>query len=192
MNAAPQRRMLIVDDEENVINALRRSLRREGYDIQVATRPADALVLLKQAPVDLVLSDHLMPEMTGLEFLKLVRDRHPDSVRLMLTGHADMQTAIDAINHGEIYRFLTKPWDDNELKVTLHLAFEQLDLERENRRLLATVRRQQGLLEKIEREYPSLRTLVRDATGAIVIDEEELEDDAMGVGVAPLRLAVNG
>ena len=190
MNAAPQRRMLIVDDEENVTNALRRSLRREGYDIQVATRPADALALLRQAPVDLVLSDHLMPEMTGLEFLKLVRDRHPDCVRLMLTGHADMQTAIDAINHGEIYRFLTKPWDDTEIKVTLHLAFEQLDLERENRRLLATVRRQQGLLEKIEREHPSLRTLVRDHTGAIVIDERDLEDDAMGV--APLRLAVNG
>lgn len=188
MNAAPQRRMLIVDDEENVINALRRSLRREGYDIQVATRPADALALLRQAPVDLVLSDHLMPEMTGLEFLKLVRDRHPDSVRLMLTGHADMQTAIDAINHGEIYRFLTKPWDDNELKVTLHLAFEQLDLERENRRLLATVRRQQGLLERIEREHPALRTLVRDATGAILIDEDEESDTH---GAPALRLAAN-
>jgi DNA-binding NtrC family response regulator len=138
--------------------------------------------------VDLVLSDHLMPEMTGLEFLKLVRDRHPDSVRLMLTGHADMQTAIDAINHGEIYRFLTKPWDDTEIKVTLHLAFEQLDLERENRRLLATVRRQQGLLERIEREHPALRTLVRDAAGAILIDEDQESDRH---GAPALRRAAN-
>jgi two-component system, probable response regulator PhcQ len=191
MNAPLQRRLLIVDDEENVINALRRSLRREGYHIQFATRPADALALLKESPVDLVLSDHLMPEMTGLEFLKLVRDRHPDSVRLMLTGHADMQTAIDAINHGEIYRFLTKPWDDTEIKVTLHLALEQLDLERENRRLLSTVRRQQGLLERIEREHPTLRTLVRDATGAIVIDADADAEPDDGAGArAPLRLAV--
>ena len=189
MNAPQQRRMLIVDDEENVINALRRSLRREGYHIQFATRPADALAMLKESPVDLVLSDHLMPEMTGLEFLKLVRDRHPDSVRLMLTGHADMQTAIDAINHGEIYRFLTKPWDDTEIKVTLHLAFEQLDLERENRKLLATVRRQQGLLEKIERENPNLRTLVRDPSGAILIQEES-EEEAQEDALAPVRLAV--
>ena len=187
MNAPLQRRLLIVDDEENVINALRRSLRREGYHIQYATRPADALALLRESPVDLVLSDHLMPEMTGLDFLKLVRDRHPDCARLMLTGHADMQTAIDAINHGEIYRFLTKPWDDTELKVMLHLAFEQLELERENRRLLATVRRQQGVLERIEREHPALRTLVRDASGAIVIDEPE---DTGHESPAPLRLAV--
>ena len=67
---------------------------------------------------------------------------HPDTMRLMLTGHADMQTAIDAINQGEIYRFLTKPWDDTELKVMLHLALERLDLERENRRLMAMVSEQ--------------------------------------------------
>ena len=174
MNAPLQRRLLIVDDEENVINALRRSLRREGYHIQFATRPADALALLKQEPVDLVLSDHLMPEMTGLEFLKLVRDRHPDTARIMLTGHADMQTAIAAINHGEIYRFLTKPWDDPELKVTLHLAFDQLELERENRKLLAMVRHQQTLLKTLERDHPGIGGLVRDATGAIVLEDPTL------------------
>src|SRR5690349_14681200 len=133
---SPVRKVLIVDDEENVRNALRRSLRKQGYELYFAAEPSEALTLLAQQPVDLVLSDHLMPNMTGLELLKVVRDRHPDCVRMILTGHADMQTAIDAINHGEIYRFLTKPWDDVELRVTLHLAFEQLDLQRENRRLL--------------------------------------------------------
>src|SRR5690349_8927459 len=127
MNAP--RKILIVDDEENVCNALRRSLRKEGYELFFANEPAKGLELLKTTPVDLVLSDHLMPNMTGLEFLKLVRDRYPNCMRMMLTGHADMQTAIAAINQGEIYRFLTKPWDDTELKVTLYLAFEQLDLE---------------------------------------------------------------
>ncbi|MBX5481759.1 MAG: response regulator [Myxococcaceae bacterium] len=166
--------ILIVDDEENVQKALRRSLRKEGYELLFASQPSEALALIKTRPVDLVLSDHLMPNMTGLEFLKLVRDRHPDALRMMLTGHADMQTAIDAINQGEIYRFLTKPWDDTELKVTLHLAFEQLALQRENRRLLAMVRRQHDLLQSIEREYPGIGRVVRDADGAIVIDEAEL------------------
>jgi DNA-binding NtrC family response regulator len=90
---------------------------------------------------------------------------------MMLTGHADMQTAIDAINHGEIYRFLTKPWDDTELKVTLFLAFEQLDLERENRRLLAMVRRQHNVIKSLEKDHPGIGNLARDASGAIVIDE---------------------
>lgn len=168
--STPPRMVLIVDDEENVCHALRRSLRREGYEMHFAHQPNQALEMLGQRKFDLVMSDHLMPNMTGLEFLKLVRDRHPDSVRLMLTGHADMQTAIEAINHGEIYRFLTKPWDDTELKVTLHLAFEKLDLERENRRLMATVRRQQDLIHVLENEHPGIAALTRDSSGAILID----------------------
>ena len=170
----PARKILIVDDEENVRNALRRSLRKEGYELFFAADPTEALELLAKQPVDLVLSDHLMPNMTGLELLKVVRDRYPNCMRMILTGHADMQTAIDAINHGEIYRFLTKPWDDIDLKVTLHLAFEQLDLERENRRLLAVVRQHQMLLDRIEKEHPGIGSVQRDASGAIVIEPDEL------------------
>lgn len=169
------RRILIVDDEENVLSALRRSLRKEGYQLFFASQPSEGLELLAKEKVDVVLSDHLMPNMTGLDFLKLVRNRYPDTLRMMLTGHADMQTAIDAINHGEIYRFLTKPWDDTELKVVFYLAFEQLDLERENRRLLAMVRRQADLIKAIEKEHPGIGHLVRDAEGAIVIDESQSE-----------------
>ena len=168
----PPRRILIVDDEENVCHALRRSLRKEGYELFFGHEPAEGLEVLKKQPVDMVISDHLMPNMTGLEFLKLVRERYPSVMRLMLTGHADMQTAIDAINQGSIYRFLTKPWDDTELKVTLYLAFEQLDLERENRRLLSMVRRQYDLLKKLEREHPGIAHVVRDADGAILLDED--------------------
>lgn len=172
MPPQPQRRILIVDDEEMVCSALKRSLRKEGYELFFGNEPAQGLEVLKKQKVDMVMSDHLMPNMTGLEFLKLVRDRYPDCMRLMLTGHADIQTAIDAINQGAIYRFLTKPWDDTELKVTLFLAFEQLDLERENRRLLAMVRRQYDLLKKIEEEHPGLSHVVRDADGYILLDED--------------------
>ncbi len=166
MNTVP-RRILIVDDEQNVCNALR----QEGYELYIANEPAAALETLKRVPIDLVISDHLMPNMTGIEFLQLVRDRHPNTMRMMLTGHADMQTAIKGINNGEIYRFLTKPWDDVELKVTLFLAFEQLDLERENRKLLATVRRQHSLIKNLEQEHPGIGELARDADGAIVIED---------------------
>lgn len=171
--AEQPRRILIVDDEENVCHALRRSLRREGYELFFGHEPAEGLEILKTQKCDMVISDHLMPNMTGLEFLKIVRDRHPDMMRLMLTGHADMQTAIDAINQGNIYRFLTKPWDDTELKVTLFLAFEQLDLERENRRLLAMVRRQYDAMKGLELEHPGLAHVVRDAEGYVLLDDDE-------------------
>jgi two-component system probable response regulator PhcQ len=172
MASGPPRRILIVDDEDMVCSALKRSLRKEGYELFFGNEPAQGLEILKKQPVDMVMSDHLMPNMTGLEFLKLVRDRYPDCMRVMLTGHADIQTAIDAINQGNIYRFLTKPWDDTELKVTLFLAFEQLDLERENRRLLSMVRRQYDLLKKIEEEHPGLSHVVRDKEGYILLDED--------------------
>lgn len=166
-----ERIILVVDDEDNVCRALRRTLKQEGYHVITANDPARALELLKVTKVDMVISDHLMPNMTGLELLKTVRTRHPDCVRIMLTGHADMQTAIKAINHGEIYRFLSKPWDDTELKVTLHLAFEELDLARENRRILAAARRQYSLLQTLERRFPGIANVVRNASGAIVIQD---------------------
>jgi two-component system, probable response regulator PhcQ len=171
---APQvmraRRILVVDDEEGVCSALRRSLRREKYEVETCLEPKEALLLLKQMSFDMVISDHLMPAMTGLEFMKLVHDRHPDVVRLMLTGHADVKTVIEAINQGEIYRFITKPWDDLELKVTVSLALEAQDLERENRRLLAIVRRHQDFFDRLERSNPGITSVARDASGAILLD----------------------
>ena len=104
MNKNAERSIMLVDDEENICRSLRRTLKQEGYHVAIASEPAEALELLKQSPADMVISDHLMPNMTGLELLKIVRTRYPDCVRIMLTGHADMQTAIKAINQGEIYR----------------------------------------------------------------------------------------
>jgi two-component system probable response regulator PhcQ len=172
--AAASKSILIVDDEENVRNALRRALRKEGYTLHFADGPEAGLALLQRTHIDLVISDHMMPQMSGIEFLTVVRDRHPGVMRLMITGHADLETAIKAINHGEIYRFLTKPWDDVELKVTLFLAFERQDLEAQNRKLLAQVRRQQLFLGAIDREHPGIVDVYRDENGAILLSEEEL------------------
>ena len=165
-----KRRILVVDDEEGVTSALRRTLRRDGYEIAVSNDPKEALTRLKTESFDLLISDHLMPGMTGSELTRICRDRYPDMMRLMLTGQPDTQMVIKAINEGEVYRFITKPWDDVELKVTLWMAFEQLDLMRENRRLLTLVRRQQSLIDTLERDNPGISTVMRDDTGAIVID----------------------
>jgi DNA-binding NtrC family response regulator len=153
--------VLFVDDEESVRRALGRSLQRGEYRLLFADGPEQAFEILRQQPVDIIVSDHLMPGMTGLEFLSLARDRCPDTVRIMLTGHADAETAVAAINEGEIYRFLTKPWDNLELQVTFHLALEKLELERENRRLRVALRAHDDLLARLERENPSLSGLLR-------------------------------
>src|SRR5882672_7339143 len=98
----PSRRILVVDDEEHVTTALRRALKREQYDLTACNDPREALAVLKTQTFDIVISDHMMPGMTGLEFTKLVRDRYPDMLRLMLTGQPDLDLVIQALNHGEI------------------------------------------------------------------------------------------
>ena len=102
-----------------------------------------------------------MPGITGLELLDLVRDRHPDCARILLTGHADARTAVEAINRGAVYRFLLKPCDPLELQVTVHLALEQLELERENRRLLTFIRSHPELqaLEELQSPRPRRRAI---------------------------------
>lgn len=139
MSDAPTR-ILLLDDEPAILLALKRTLSRDGYDVLTANTPEEAFALLHSLRVDIVMTDHIMPKMTGLEFLKLVRNRFPEAIRIMLTGQADTATAIDAINQGEIFRFLTKPWDDAELKSTLFTARQVLAEDRENRRLLTLAR----------------------------------------------------
>jgi len=150
MPEAARATILLVDDEASIRSALARALHEPAYRILQADSPASALAILEREPVDIIISDHLMPGMTGLEFLKLVRDRFPDTSRIMLTGHADMDTAVRAIQEGEIYRFLSKPCDRTELQVTVHLALEQLELTREHRRLLDVVSTRPELAKALE------------------------------------------
>ena len=166
--------ILIVDDEEGIRNALQRSLRKEKYRILQAGDPEEAFAVLRESRVDLIVSDHMMPKMSGLDFIKRVRLQYPGIVRIMLTGHAATDMVIDAINQGEVYRFLTKPWDDTDLRILLHNAFEKLELERENRLLLAAVKKQSDVLSKLEKEHPGITELNKDATGAFVIDDVDM------------------
>ncbi|WP_044870289.1 EAL domain-containing protein [Pseudomonas sp. LFM046] len=115
--------LLLLDDEENILRALTRVLRRDGYQIFTATRAQDAFALLAKHDVQVILSDQRMPEMSGTEFLSRVKDLHPDTVRIVLSGYTDLKSVTDAINQGAIYKFLTKPWDDEQLRAVITQAF---------------------------------------------------------------------
>lgn len=140
--------ILLVDDEANILRALYRLLRPEGYRLLTAESGAEALLLMAKEPVDLVVSDMRMPEMDGAVFLAKVRQTWPDTIRLLLTGHADMAQTVAAINQGEIYRFIAKPWNDPELLLTIRQALEQLHLRRENQRLLQLTAEQNEALKQ--------------------------------------------
>lgn len=115
--------LLIVDDEPNILSALSRLLRREGYHILTCTSPLAAFDLLAKHPVQVIVSDQRMPDMTGTEFFARVRQLYPDTVRLVLTGYTELDSVTSAINQGAIYKFLTKPWDDDLLREQIREAF---------------------------------------------------------------------
>lgn len=115
--------LLLLDDEPNILRALVRLLRRDGYRILTAASPEEAFVLLAEHPVQVVVSDQRMPTMTGTEFFVRVKALYPQTIRLVLSGYTDLKSVTDAINHGAIYRFLTKPWNDEELRDQVAQAF---------------------------------------------------------------------
>ncbi|MBS1198672.1 MAG: diguanylate cyclase protein, partial [Proteobacteria bacterium] len=117
------RSLLLVDDEEGVLSSLKRLLRPDGYNILTASSAEQGLELLASRAVDVIVSDQRMPGMSGVDFLRRVKILHPETVRLVLSGYTDLQTVTDAINEGAIYKFLTKPWDDNLLRATIKEAF---------------------------------------------------------------------
>ncbi|KAB2927407.1 MAG: EAL domain-containing protein [Dechloromonas sp.] len=121
--ADPGQTLLLVDDEPNILNALTRLLRREGYQILTATSPLSAFELLAKHPVQVILSDQRMPDMSGTEFFSRVRQLYPDTIRIVLTGYTDLDSVTGAINRGAIYKFLTKPWDDDLLREQVRDAF---------------------------------------------------------------------
>ena len=123
-------------------------LLRLDYKVLGATRAADALVILNKEIVHVVMTDQRMPEMSGVEFLHKVRDQHPDAIRLLFTGYADIRAVIDAINQGNVYRYITKPWDPDELQTVIREACERFDLVAERQALLNELQRKNEELER--------------------------------------------
>ena len=168
-----QYKILVVDDEQFILSALARAMRKENFTSDFISEPEKALLKLREQPYDIVVSDHLMPNMTGLEFLKQVRKEHPETLRIILTGHADMEMIIEAINEGQIYRFITKPWNDEELRITLRIALQHHHSMEQNRNLEGFISKQLAYIEDLERKYPGISVVEKDEEGVIHIDMPE-------------------
>ncbi|MEO7014870.1 MAG: EAL domain-containing protein, partial [Dokdonella sp.] len=125
--AAPddQRTLLLVDDEPHISAALSRMLRRDGYRILVATGGPEALEMMAINPVQVIISDQRMPQMSGTEFLETVRQMYPDTIRMILSGYTDLQVVTESVNRGAVSKFLTKPWDDDQLRGHVREAFQR-------------------------------------------------------------------
>jgi response regulator RpfG family c-di-GMP phosphodiesterase len=147
--------IMTVDDEDAITKALQRLFRKENYHILTASSAQEGLDLLKNSekPVSLIISDQRMPGMTGSQFLEQTKNIFPNAIRFLLTGYADLDAVVDAINNGGIHRYLSKPWNDEDLKIQVRQSLEQYELERENKRLegslFGTVKLLSALIETL-------------------------------------------
>lgn len=158
--------LLLVDDEQNILSALRRLLRSEGYRILTANSGAEAIELLKTETVDVVMSDQRMPGMAGVDLLRVAKEMQPECVRIVLSGYTELQAVTSAINDGAIYKFLCKPWDDAHLKANIAEAFDRRRMVDENRRLT----------QELELKNTQLQTLLAERS-----DQVQIRSEALGV-----------
>lgn len=147
-----ERTILLVDDEENIVSALARLLRRDGYRILRALSGREGLELLAQNEVGVIVSDQRMPEMTGVEFLSKVKEAYPDTVRIVLSGYTELNSVTDAINRGAVYKFFTKPWDDDLLRANIEEAFRHHEMKLENARLARELKQANDELKLVNSE----------------------------------------
>lgn len=166
-------KILLVDDEVNITKALRRLLMEdERYDIYIAHSGPEGLAQIAEEPdIGVIVSDQRMPEMTGVEFLQQACEKVPDAVRILLTGYADIEASIAAINQGAVFRYLTKPWKEEELLQVVAEAAHNFRLVAENRRLNALVAKQNEELQQWNRR---LKQRVLDQTSQIRAKSDEL------------------
>ena len=177
--------ILLVDDEINVLSALKRLLRRDGYNILSTTSAAEAFEILATNRVGVIVSDQRMPEMNGTEFLAQVKEIYPNTMRMVLSGYTELQSVTDAINRGAIYKFLTKPWDDEQLRANIAEAFRRLQVELENAALhqeVETVNTELVRLNHIleQRVMEKNERIARDTDYMLVL-QEVLDNVTVGV-----------
>jgi DNA-binding NtrC family response regulator len=162
--------ILIVDDEPQVLKSFQRVLRKEPYTLMTASGGEEGLKLLEARDVSLTVSDYNMPHMNGLDFLKTVKSLYPHVLTIMLTGQAEMDVAVRAINDAGVYKFIQKPWDDDDLRITLRRAVESIDLATERDRLLQKIKSRDAILKTLEKEHPGITRVNKDVDGYLILD----------------------
>ncbi len=161
-------KILCVDDEKSILSSIKRLFLNDAYEVLTASSGKEGLELLKKNMVDIIISDQRMPEMSGVEFLTLSKEFSRDSIRIVLTGYADISTAIESINDGEVYRYITKPWNNDDLKAVVKGALELKTLRKKNNALLELTKTQNDKLKdlntnlenKVKGQTAELRNMV--------------------------------
>jgi DNA-binding NtrC family response regulator len=167
--------ILFVDDEEPILRAIRRDLKGEPYVIHTTPSPEEALKILEREKISVIVSDHRMPKMTGIEMLIEAKQHYPDIVRVVLSGQADLPMVIKAINQGSVFQFLTKPWEQQELRDAIRGIVQHVQtverLKNEVAALPGGVTPE--TMSVLERSHPGISQLRRTSTGAIEIDPND-------------------
>jgi type II secretory ATPase GspE/PulE/Tfp pilus assembly ATPase PilB-like protein/FixJ family two-component response regulator len=169
----PTYQILFVDDEQNVLKSMRRIFRQESYTIHTADSGEQALAIMDQETIQVVISDHRMPGMTGTDLLREVKKRYPATIRIMLTGYADVDAVMGAVNDGAVYKFITKPWNDDDLRLTVSLALEQYDLIKENNNLKKQASRQKKEIKRLSRFV----NVHRSQLGQLLVRQGHIQQD---------------
>lgn len=177
--------LLLVDDEENILSSLRRLLRKDGYRLLCANSGQAGLDLLTQEKVDIIISDQRMPHMIGTEFLRQSRNLSPDSVRIILSGYTDLESVTAAINEGAVYKFLTKPWDDEILRLSIKEALRHKWIQDENRML-------HSMLVEVNEELARANALLSQRAEFIEDALQNTQDILYQMPVAVLGIDRNG
>jgi response regulator RpfG family c-di-GMP phosphodiesterase len=164
--------LLCVDDEKNILNALKRLLRKENFRLLTGASGQEGLAILAENDVQVVLSDQRMPGMNGTEFLKEVKSLYPDILRIILTGYTDVDSISEAINEGHIYKFFLKPWNDQNLKLEIRQAMEQYSLMQDNKRLHDQVFQQNEELKQINE---NLEAIIEERTRNLAYQNQALQ-----------------
>jgi DNA-binding NtrC family response regulator len=163
--------ILLVDDEPWVLSALMRTLRSEHYEVTGELNAEMALERMKRNKFKVVISDEKMAKMQGAEFLARIRVLYPGTVRVLLTGHATLKTTMRAVNEGGIFRFLTKPWEDESLKQVLREAVTKHDAEAKFWQMFNLLQHREHDLDSLEAAFPGISSLKRDNNGALILPD---------------------
>jgi len=170
--------LLLIDDDQDMLDFLVQKLDDENYNIISTTSPTEALDYISSKNVDVIVTDEQMPEMSGTELMARAKNVAPNTLRIVLTGNATLESAVEAINSGGVYRYLMKPVNIIDLALTLRQAIQQRELVNETRKLISVSQKQSNYIQDLETDYPGISGFETNAEGAILI-EEPTETDSI-------------
>lgn len=170
-------KVLIVDDEPNILNSLKRVLGADDREIFCADDAEKGFELLKkEGDIEVIICDNRLPGMSGIDFLTKIKPMYPDTIRILITGYPDLSTAMDAINKAHIWRYMLKPLEVDELKILVDQAFDYYKILRENRLLLQIARQQAEWIKILQERYPQIVDKEIDESSMYIVEERRVSE----------------